>query len=148
MWENRVMAAVNSNRIQQRNIDDDHAGWCIGLVGDNRQSPAILSSVRNCAVAHELTHDWNEWEMSVWVSLAVTSHMQVSVITWHHSKYVCVSTVYMSVYTGHRATIWSFLTQASSQILVVWSHTAGSRSSIPRLARVCACVRVHALLSL
>ncbi len=52
-------------------------------------------------------------------------------------------TVYVfGVYTGHRVTIWSFLMQASFQILSVWSHTAGSRSSIPQLTSVRASKRV------
>lgn len=72
------------------------------------------------------------------VILALTSHILIS--SCDIIQNVCV----FGVYTSHRVTIWSFLMQASLQILCVWSHTPGSKSSIPQFAcmraSVCVCV--------
>lgn len=101
--------------------------------------------IRNACV--EYYHLFQQWisirnskiEKNTILALAL---MSMCSIVWLCDIIVTVCIYVFGVYTSHRVTIWSFLMQASFQIVGVWSHTAGSLSSIP-----CACVFVHAFLS-
>ncbi len=132
---------------------------CMGNMAAEQEETRYSCSLMRCPSVTTVCSQplWTHWRTNTWPHTRQQTRNECVCVyvcvcdmssDFTYPAFNCVTSfplcvrVCVCVYTDHRVTIWSFLMQASFQILSVWSHTAGGPSSIPRLACMCACVCV------